>query len=427
MQPVVFPLLGLRCAVSVLPIPPAADAAGPGDMLKKATRQQTKSHNSRLVLKTLYDQGQVSRADIARATALSRATVSDVVAALLDEGLVEEVGLGPSAGGKPPTLLDVVADARLLVCLDLANSHLRGGLVDLRGGIRHRTSLPLNDRDGETVLAQVYELIDGLIACTDRPLLGIGIGTPGLINGRQGIVRSAINMDWTDMPLRDLLQDRYGLPVHVVNDSHAAVLAEYTFGQDDHRPNLVVIKIGRGISAGIVLNGQLLYGDGSGAGEIGHVRVVEGGDLCRCGHRGCLETLVSSRAFILRAREIASRQPASLLNRLVTDPAQITTEIVHSAFVGGEPELADLIREAGDYLGVALAGLVSAVNVHKILIAGTVAQFGEPLLAPARATMRARCLAALGAETEVELASLGTDIVILGVAALVLSKELGIV
>lgn len=396
--------------------------------MKKATRQQSKSHNSRLVLKTIYDQNRVSRADIARSTALSRATVSEVVTGLMEDGLVEEVGQGPSAGGKPPTQLDVVADARLLVCLDLGNSQLRGALVDLRGHICHDESLPINDRDGETVLAQVYELLDRLTALADRPLLGIGIGTPGLIDARQGVVRSAVNMDWIDVPLQDLLQERYDLPAYVVNDSHAAALAEYTFGADDHKPNLVVIKIGRGISAGIVLNGQLLYGDGSGAGEIGHAVVNgSGGDLCRCGHFGCLETIVSSRAIIRKAQAIARSRPASPLNQLAADPTQITTEIVQRALAVGDPEVEMLVREAGGYLGIALANLVSALNVQKILVAGTVAQFGETLLAPARSTMQARCLAALGADTQIQLASLGTDIVILGAAALVLSNELGIV
>lgn len=395
--------------------------------MKKATRQQSKSHNSRLVLKTVFEQDFVSRADIARHTDLSRATVSDVVAGLMDDGLVMETGLGPSAGGKPPTLLDVVADARLLICLDLGNSQLRGALVDLRGHIRHEESLPLNERDGETALAQVYELIDSLTALTDRPLLGIGIGTPGLIDVRRGVVRNAVNMDWTDLPLRDLLQERYDLPACVVNDSHAAALAEYTFGTDGHKPNLVVIKIGRGISAGIVLNGQLHHGDGSGAGEIGHSMVQEGGDLCRCGRQGCLETIVSSRAIIRQAQTIAQRNPDSALNRLVADPSQITTEIVYQAFSEGEPELAALIQQVGRYLGFALANLVSVLNVQKILIAGTLAIFGEALLQPARDTMRERCLAALGAETQIEPASLGTDIVILGAAALVLSNELGIV
>ncbi len=395
--------------------------------MKKATRQQTRSHNSRLVLKTVYDQPLVSRADIARHTALSRTTVSDVVAGLLEDGLVHETGLGPSAGGKPPTLLAFVADARLLVCLDLGNSQLRGALVDMRGQIRHERTLPLNDRDGETVLGQVYELIDGLAASTDRPILGIGIGTPGLIDARQGIVRSAVNMDWTDLPLRKLLQDRYHLPAYVVNDSHAAALAEYTFGSHDHAPNLVVIKIGRGISAGIVLNGQLLFGDGSGAGEIGHVRVMENGPLCRCGHQGCLETLVSSRAFVNRAKAIAQHNPASRLNDLVASPDQITTPIVYQAFVAGEAELATLVAEAGHYLGVALANLVGALNVQTVQIAGTLAQFGEALLVPARSAMQERCLDSLGQETHVELASLGADIVILGAAALVLSNELGIV
>ena len=395
-------------------------------VMKKATRQQTKTHNSRLILKTIYDEGEVSRADIARLTGLTRTTVSDAVAELINDGLVAEVGLGPSAGGKPPTLLSVLDDSRHLIGIDLADSEFRGAVVNLRGEIKHRLNLPIHDRDGDAALALVYELIDELVAAADSPILGIGIGTPGLMDARRGMVRNAVNLDWHNLPLGDLLEGRYGLPVYIANDSQVAALAECTFGDSKDVSNLIVIKIGRGTGAGIVLNRQLYYGDGFGAGEIGHVAVVEDGELCRCGHYGCLETITSSRAIVRRAQGIAKNDPHSTLYQFVATPEEINTDIALQALEAGDEALQRIIAEVGHYLGIAVASLVGALNVERIVIAGSVARFGQTLLEPIRLEIGRRSLAALADETRIEVTSLGPDIVILGAAALLLTHELGL-
>jgi glucokinase-like ROK family protein len=394
--------------------------------MKKATRQQTKAHNSRLILKTIYDEGEVSRADIARVTGLTRTTVSDAVAELIEGGLVAEVGLGPSAGGKPPILLSVVDNARYLIGVDLAESEFRGAVINLRGEIKHRLSLPIHDCDGDAALALVYELVDELVAIADSPILGVGIGTPGLMDARRGVVRNAVNLDWHDLPLGDLLEERYELPVYIANDSQVAALAECTFGDSKDVSNVVLIKVGRGTGGGIVLNRQLYYGDGFGAGEIGHVTVVEDGELCRCGHYGCLETVTNSRAIVKRAQTIAENDPHSTLHQFATTPEEINTDVVLQAFEAGDEVLQSVIAEVGYYLGVAVANLVGALNVQGIVIAGSVAHFGQALLEPIVQEVRRRSLAALADETRVEITSLGPDIVILGAAALLLTQELGL-
>jgi N-acetylglucosamine repressor len=395
--------------------------------MKKATRQQTKAHNTRLILKTIYDEGEISRADIARLTGLTRTTVSDAVAELIQQdGLVAEVGLGPSVGGKPPILLSVVDDARHLIGIDLAENEFRGAVINLRGEIKHRLSLSIHDRDGDSALALVYDLTDELVAVADSPILGIGIGTPGLMDARRGVVRNAVNLDWHDLPLGDLLEERYELPVYIANDSQVAALAEFTFGDSKDVSNLIVIKVSRGTGAGIVLDRQLYYGDGFGAGEIGHVAVVEDGELCRCGHYGCLETVTSSRAIVRRAQAIAKNDPHSTLHQFVATPEEINTDIVLQAFEAGDEALQQVVAEAGHYLGIAVASLVGALNVQRIVIAGNVARFGQALLGPIRRELRQCSLAALASETHVEITSLGPDIVILGAAALLLTYELGL-
>ncbi len=395
---------------------------------KKATRKQTKTHNKRLILKTIYDHASISRAGVARITHLTRPTVSSTVSELIAEGLVTEVGYGPSRGGKPPILLSVVDNSRHLIGIDLANSEFRGAIINLRGKIVYRHSLRVNDSDGEAALALAYKFVDKLIAATTSPLLGVGIGVPGLMNPVAGIVRKSVNLNWHDLPLRDLLRDRFNMPVYIANDSQVAALGEYTFGRSRETSNLIVVKVGRGTGAGIVINGQLYYGDGYGAGEIGHVAVVENGERCLCGHFGCLETVVSSRAIISRAKSIAQNNPDSLLHQFIDTPDAITTDIALQAFEAGDPHLQQSVAEMGRYLGIALANLVGVLSIKHIFIGGSLARFGEVLVKSARQEMQQRTQATQADETCVGITTtLDTDIVLLGAASLLLAHELGLV
>jgi len=394
--------------------------------MKKANSQQTKVHNRLLILRTIYNNAKISRADIARVTGLNRATVSDAVTELMKDGVVAEVGIGSSVAGKPPILLSMVDDARYLIGVDLAESEFRGAVINLRGKIIHRLNLAINGRDGDAALASVYGLLDKLIPLAEGPILGIGIGTPGLINTRQRVVRNAVNLDWHDLPLGDLLDERYKMPVHIANDSQSAALAEFTFGASKNISNLIVINIGRGTGAGIVLNRQLYYGDSFGAGEFGHVAIVENGERCRCGHYGCLETVTSSQAIVRSARAIAKNDLHSKLYRLVASPEEINIDIVSQAFAEGDEAIRTLITEVGRYLGFAAAILVGILNVNRIVIAGRVARFGQALLEPIKQEIKRRSLPGLADETVVEITTLGPDIVILGAAALLLNHELGL-
>jgi len=393
---------------------------------QKATHKQTKTYNSQLVLKTIYDHHRISRADVARSTGLTRTSVSELVAHLLEQGLVKEDGRGPSAGGKSPILLRVIDEARHLIGIDLANSEFRGAVVNLRGEIRHTVKLPVKSDSGDEALALVYELVDSLLASTDKPLLGIGIGTPGLIDTGHGVVQQAVNLDWQNLPLGSLLQARYKLPIYVANDSQLAALAEHIFGGGQHTANLVVIKVGRGIGAGIVLNGQLFQGDGSGAGEIGHITVVENGKQCRCGNFGCLETVASTRAIVQKAQELAPVHPDSLLNRFPAEPHAITIDTIWEAFEADDDLARQIVLEAGRYLGIAAAGLVGALNVQRILVVGTMTRFGQLWLEAARQEMLKRSLAMLAQRTQMEVGQLEPNVVILGASALLLTRELGL-
>ena len=348
--------------------------SGPGDVAfpTKATHQQTRAYNAALVLRALYEHSPISRAEVARMSGLTRTTVGDVVGELIREGLAREVGRGPSTGGKAPILLELVEDARYVVGLDLGEFMFRGALVDLRGRVHETAERKVEGLDGDEALGVVHALVDELVGRLaggrSDALLGIGVGTPGIVDAATGTIRWAVNLDWQDLPLGEILRERYDVPVQVANDSRAAALAIQLFdrpradgrpGDPDAapgtpgaaaepatgtaptaRPNLVAIKVGRGIGAGVVLGGELFHGDGFGAGEIGHTTVEVDGAECRCGRFGCLETVASSRAILRRATELAVDRPESGLGRRLRETGELRLDDLAAVLASGASDAA---------------------------------------------------------------------------------------
>ncbi len=386
--------------------------------MQKATQQQTKEHNTGLVLSTIFRHEVISRAEIARVTSLTRTTVSDIVAELIDEGLVSEVGIGSSIGGKNPILLSLLEDSRYLIGLDLSYEEFRGAVVNLRGKIREKVSLPIGEScSGDEALEMVYNILEQLIRTQRQPVIGIGIGTPGLVNTLQGVVLNAVNLDWKNLPLAHLVTQRYHLPVFVVNDSQAAAMGEYSYGSGSQADNnLVVINVRRGIGSGIIINGQLFQGDGGGAGEIGHVVVVrEGGLPCRCGNLGCLETVASAQAVIQRVR-----MSSLYANTFPSGNSEINLEALTHSFRNGDPLAQQVVLEAGHYLGLAISNLVGTLNIQRVVLAGDMTGFGKPWLEAIRATVLRTALPKLAQETRIEIGHLEENGIILGAAALFL-------
>jgi predicted NBD/HSP70 family sugar kinase len=373
--------------------------------VKKATHQQTRQHNRDLVLRTLFSHESVSRAEIARITNLTRTTVSDVVNGLLNEGLVEEVGRGESIGGKTPILLSIVPDSRYLIGLNLAQDKFIGAIVNLRGEIKETVEIKVNDNDGDKALELVYKILDELIRKKIKPIVGIGVGTPGLVNTREGVIVNAVNLAWKDLPLGALLEKKYKVPVSILNDSQATAIGEYVYG-GNHEPdeNLIVVNVKHGIGAGILINGRLFQGDGGGAGEIGHVVVQENGIQCRCGKSGCLETVASARAVI---------------NQLgVSSFEQALTE-----FSSNNGNSKKIITNAGKYLGISLANLIGTLNIQKIVLTGDMTQLGETWLDAIKTSMQKASLEKIYEGTKIEIGNLDYRACILGASAFLLLDD----
>lgn len=298
---------------------------------RKTSRDDGRRWNLLTALQTIASRGPTSRAEIARATGLTRATVSSLVTELIGDGLVRELGPAEAeSAGKPPTLLAINDGGREIVTIDLSHQPFIGAVMDLTGRILHRASAPRTAVGDDAVEVAVSLIAESLSHAT-APVLGIGVGTPGMIDS-SGSIREASHLDWHDLPLRDLLIERFDLPVAVGNDAHVSALAEL---RSNNEETLLLVTVGEGIGAGLVLSGVLHTGEHLSSGEIGHVVVEPKGAKCRCGLHGCLETVAAVPA-------------------VTTTPDGFETA---SALT------------AARRLGATLAVVISAIDVERVVIA----------------------------------------------------------
>ncbi|MCU1423536.1 MAG: sugar kinase [Microbacteriaceae bacterium] len=371
-----------------------------GRILRPSTKvlpEHARGHNRALVLQTLYSAGGQSRADVARSTGLTRVTISDLVTELMAEGLVVETGQREGARpGKPATLLDIDRGAFQIIGIDLSEYEIfKGAVLDLDGTILSRADVPLAGSVGQDALEKVIALAATLIGQATAPILGMGIGSPGIVD-LSGVVLTAPNLGWVGVELQSIMAERFGLAVVVANDANAAVLAEHSFGHADG--DMMLIKVGHGVGAGLLLGGSPLFGSRFAAGEIGHVVVgTDGGDLCSCGKHGCLETWLATP-------------------RLDEKLAAAATD----------DERAAILRQAGERLGIALAPIVGALNLVEIVLTGPPRLLDGELLRATSDTIRRRTMAQFHSDLALRMTTLGDDIVLRGASVMVISAQLGV-
>lgn len=359
----------------------------------KILPEHARAHNRALVLQSLFSEGAMSRADLARETGLTRVTISDLVGSLMEDGYVVEQGVREASGpGKPAILVDIARDGHRIAGLDLSGSEsFLGAVLTLDGEIvaRHSVPVPAGQSD---VLGAILALARTVVADAHAPVLGLGVGTPGVVDDR-GVVVAAPGFGWDDLDLAGALEAEVGLPVLVANDANAAVLAEHTFGGagDD----VILVRVGRGVGAGLLTGGEPLAGARFAAGEIGHVTVgTDGGPACACGKIGCLEAWLAVPA--LSERLAATDDPDSVL------------------------------RDAGERLGIALAPIVGALDLSEIALSGPADLLGGALAEAAADTVRTRTLATFHDGLQVRMSTHSEDIVLRGAAVMVLSGRLGV-
>jgi len=369
-----------------------------------------------------------SRSELVARTGLGRAIVARRVQELIDRGLVTEGAVGPSTGGRPPRQLAFRADAGHVLVADLGATSIDVAVTSLDGRILGHHDEPARIEDGpERALARVDALFGSLLRTTeDIPgrLWGIGIGVPGPVEFESGRpISPPIMPGWDGYPIRDRFTKRYGAPVWVDNDVNLLALGEWRSGVAAGHDNVVVVKIGTGIGAGIISDGRLHRGAQGSAGDVGHIQVTDDpAVVCRCGNTGCLEALAGGAA-IGRAGEAAALEGRSAkLQAALDQHGGLSAEDVARAASSGDPAAVALLQTAGRRVGSMLASVVNFFNPSLIVIGGGVANSPDQLMAAIRESIDRRSLPLATRDLSIQRSSLGGLAGVIGASSMVVDQ-----
>lgn len=314
--------------------------------------------NRSAILAHLGAHGSASRADLARALNVSPALMTSLTKDLIADGLLVELEHSPSQGGRPARMLGLVSSAGRAIGVKVVADHVAFVEVGIDGTVRRSASEPF-DASAPMMLADLTSLLRRFIAGgSNEPLLGIGVGVPGSVDQQgNGLVDSA-QLGWQQVPVGSTLRRAFALPVLVENNVNALAVAERLYGVGRKHENFLVVTIGTGVGAGIVVDGVVLRGNGGGAGEIGHIPVGEDGPRCSCGNQGCLESYIGEAALVRVAKDrgVIGEQGGIAALRAEAD--------------ADNPAAAAIFGEAGHRLGRALAGIVHTLDPEIVIVMG---------------------------------------------------------
>ncbi|MDR0284659.1 MAG: ROK family transcriptional regulator [Propionibacteriaceae bacterium] len=389
------------------------------------SRSIVRQANRRTVFTLLQAQGRISQADIVAATGLGKATVSSIIAELATEGWLHEVGTAKATGargGRRSTLLDINPERGYVVGLKLLDSSLAVVVTDLFARVILHETVPITPcRCPEDVLDIIDEVVTSAIAragLARTQVLGVGVGISGPIEpGRGTIVLSRNFPDFPPVPMADRLSARLRLPVQIENDVNTVTIAERWFGQGQGCDDFVVVTIGQGIGAGVVVGGRLVRGVRGAAGELGHLRMTPDGPQCECGGQGCLQAVAADPAVVREVRQGIARGEAS---SLVVDDLTMR-QIIKAADEGDKLAQNELAR-SGAAFGWGVAALINLLAPQKVIVTGEGVDAGHWRLDPMREALRAEVFPPLAGGFTVVTESLDFETWARGAACAVLGR-----
>ncbi len=375
------------------------------------TAQNVKNLNKHAVLDLIrFTSGGISRAELAQRMDLSRAAMTAIVNDLLETDVIRETEARSSHSGRPPIILEINPSRGHVIGIDMGASHLTIALADFTAQIVDEIEISFDVAQGpEPSLAQAEMLLFELLEKNDMRLdqiHAIGLGVPGPIVSEAGLVIAPpIMPGWDGYPIRKSLEHKWGRPVSLNNDAELGVLGEWAYGAGRGENDLAFIKVGSGIGAGLLLNGQIYHGATGSAGEIGHLTIEENGPLCDCGNTGCLEALAGGKAIARQAKEAVERGQRTLLANM-GPVEELTARDVAAAARRGDLVSQQIIAQAGSWLGIAIAGMVNIFNPRMVIVGGGVSQMGDLLLQPIRDAVHRRSLPAAAQTVKINTAVL---------------------
>ena len=393
-----------------------------------ANSKLIKKLNRMTVLNILKRQGSVSRQELAVLTGLTGPAITGIVKELLQLGFVKETGLGRSQGGRKPVQLEINPAAGYVFGAEITGREVSLGMANLTDDpvLLQRRAVDMSTP--QAGVDNFVRMINSAAGMADRKgkLLALGVAFPGLLDTAAGTVKRSINLGpaWDGYPVRAALEDKLGLRVFIENNSNLAALAERWFGDCADCRDLIYLNWGEGISAGIISDERILQGSRGYVGEVGHIVIQEGGQLCNCGNRGCLEAICGIPAL---ERKVASELPFIRAD----DPIKLRTaggrvsidDIIDCAAAEGS-YCAELMRQVARYIGYAVADIINILNPQIVYLGGRMTQAADAQIGVIAETVQSHAFPEVAAETELRISSLDGRAGFTGACALALREML---
>lgn len=312
--------------------------------------------------------------------------------------------------------------------IDLGATTIKAGTVDTKGKILDQVSVDSKAGKGpQAVMKQMLFAIDDLLGKRKKTeCFGIGVGSPGIVSSRDNIVRHPPNFaDWEEFDVAKVIRKTYAYPVFIENDANAAALAECRYGAGTAVKDFLFVIWGTGVGGGIILNHRIYRGPNGGAGEIGHVSVDYNGQLCNCGNRGCIESFIGQRYLSQRTREILQSKDTDGLQSKIMELVdgnlnRIEPSVISQAAEAGDPIAAEILEEAGELLGCALASVLNVLDISTVIIGGGISGAPRFVFRTIESSIKKRVLKPHRAGIKVLKADLGNSAGIIGAASLVM-------
>lgn len=349
--------------------------------MKPISDHETMKRNNQLaILRTIRVLGPVSRVRLQRETNLSWGTITSSIKELLEKRVVEEIGAVNTGVGRRPVELDMNTAEHFVVGVRLGGSYIRSIVLDIKGNTTAEYREFVDARGSkERILEQLFESVDTILDNARIGLdnvAGIGVAAPGAIDARAGICLYAPHHpNWRNVSLRQAFEKRFGKPCFMDHVNNCTALGQMLFGQGRGIDNFLCILLGTGISAGIIINGEVYRGINCAAGEFGHMCIDPNGPECACGSRGCLEVYASGPALARIGRATAAKNPNSKITALTEGSLEeISGETVFQAAVEGDPDALKIFEDMGFYLGLGISNLIDLFNPERVILCGRVSQ-----------------------------------------------------
>jgi predicted NBD/HSP70 family sugar kinase len=385
--------------------------------------------NNRLILHAVRVMQPTFRAEVARKTGLKPATVTSIVNDLIEQQLLREVPgeVDHSARfGRPPLMLELNSDSRHILAIDLEPDRIRVAITDLIGRILHYQEQGINRFDQpDAVVAQIAALGKSAInTLGKKPLEGVGMSLPGLIDTQKGILLSSTNMPrWKNVPVAAMLEKEFQKPVTVERSIHLAAIYEKWSHPHVQDKTVVMISLRTGIGMSLLQKGQLYAGASGLSGEIGHNIVDINGKPCECGSRGCLETFVGAPAIVERAKALMTSGAGKALRDQVDQGQPLTPELIYRLAADGDKECVAIVRDVGRYMGIAISNIINLLAPDEVVICGAIDVVEDLLLTAIREQVNISALPRSREHVTIRVAVEKEKLPLLG-AAVLIAQEL---